>query len=185
MDQGARIYREYLAGNDQALCDIIERYRSGLTLFLNRYVHDLDLAEELTEDVFFRLVTKKPRFSDDYHFKTWLYTIGRNLAINHLKRAARQTELTPEVLERQSAESDALEDRYVLQERSRILYRALCRLRPEYSEALQLKYFEELSNAEIGTIMKKSRRQVENLIYQAKKALRAELKPEEFDDEDF
>ena len=41
------------------------------------------LAEELTEDTFVRIVTRKPQFSAKYSFKTWLYTIGRNLAINY------------------------------------------------------------------------------------------------------
>ena len=80
MDSGASNYQRYLAGDDDALVALVRDYKDGLLLFLNRYVRNLSLAEELTEDTFFRLVTKRPRFSPHYSFKTWLYTIGRNTA---------------------------------------------------------------------------------------------------------
>lgn len=49
---------------------------------------------------------------------------------------------------------------------------------------LSLAFFEDFSNAQTAEIMKKSRRQVENLIFRAKKSLKAELLKEGFDCED-
>jgi len=176
MDTGARNYQLFLSGDDEAMVDIIRDYQDGLILFLNRYTGNISEAEELAEDTFFRLVTKKPRFSPRYSFKTWLYTIARNLAVSHLRRRARQGTLNEQVQDPQAEE--ALEQKVYLEERSQILYKALGHLRPDYCEVLSLKYLEELDNKQVAKIMGKSCRQVENLAYQAKRALRAVLEQE-------
>ena len=76
MDNGAISYRRFLEGDDNALEEIVEDYKDGLILFLNGYVNNIYIAEELTEDTFFRLITKRPRFSGKSSFKSWLYAIG-------------------------------------------------------------------------------------------------------------
>ena len=86
MDNGASSYRRFLEGDDTGIVEIIRDYKDGLMLFLNRYVNNIHIAEELTEETFVRIVTRKPRFVAKYSFKTWLYTIGRNIAINYKKR---------------------------------------------------------------------------------------------------
>ncbi|MDE5862216.1 MAG: RNA polymerase subunit sigma-24, partial [Ruminococcus sp.] len=57
---------------------------------------------------------------------------------------------------------------------------AIRRLKKEYQQVLYLTYFEDFSNAETAVIMRKSRKQVENLLYNARKAMRSELEKEEF-----
>lgn len=82
------------------------------------------------------------------------------------------------------AEEDDLEKAYLKEERKIQVHRALAQLNPTYSRVLYLKFFEELTNAEIAAVMRKSKRQVENLLYQAKGSLRATLQKEGIDDED-
>ena len=60
------------------------------------------------------------------------------------------------------------------------MHRALHRLKPEYSQVLYLLYFEDFDNSQTAVIMKKSKRQIENLAYRAKKSLRQELEKEDF-----
>ena len=78
MDNGASSYRRFLDGDDKGLVEIVGDYKDGLILYLNGYVNNIFIAEELTEDTFFRLITKKPRYSGKSTFKSWLYAIGRN-----------------------------------------------------------------------------------------------------------
>ena len=59
-----------------------------------------------------------------------------------------------------------------------MLHKAIQRLKPEYEQVLYLSYFENFSNKETAAIMKKTTRQVENLLYNAKKALKNELEKE-------
>lgn len=78
------------------------------------------------------------------------------------------------------SEEDDLERMYIREENRRAVHRALGRLNPDYSQVLYLIYFEEMDNSEAAAVMRKSKRQVENLIYRAKSALRSELLKEGF-----
>lgn len=69
MDSGADSYRRFLDGDDEGLAEIVREYKDGLILYLNGYVNNLYIAEELTEDTFFRLITRKPKFSGKSTFK--------------------------------------------------------------------------------------------------------------------
>ena len=180
MDNGASSYRRFLEGDDSGIVEIIRDYKDGLILFLNRYVNNVHIAEELAEDTFFRLVTRKPRFTERHSFKTWLYTIGRNTAINHAKHSARILDVSAEDLERACRDEDTLERAYLQEERKITVHRALSRINGDYSQVLYLKFFEDLTNGQIAVIMKKNNRQIENLLYQAKRSLRSELNKEGF-----
>ena len=178
MDNGASSYRRFLEGDDNGIVEIIRDYKDGLILFLNRYVNNIHTAEELAEDTFFRLATRKPRFIDKYAFKTWLYTIGRNIAINHIKHLGKITNIPFEDLERIQNDEDALEQSYIKEEQRILLHKALSKIKSEYSQVLYLKFFEDLPNEQIAVVMKKNKRQIENLIYQAKQSLKSELDKE-------
>lgn len=180
MDNGASSYRRFLDGDDNGIVEIVRDYKDGLILFLTRYAGSVSLAEELAEDTFFRLVTRRPRFTARYSFKTWLYTIGRNTALNHLRRAGYLADVGPEALENEADETAELERACIREEDRRRVHRALSCVREDYGRTLYLKYFEDMDNREIGAVLGKSRRQVENLLYQAKRALRSELEKEGF-----
>ncbi len=76
MDNGASSYRRFLDGDDKGIAEIVGDYKDGLILYLNGYVNNIFIAEELAEDTFFRLITRKPRYSGKSTFKSWLYAIG-------------------------------------------------------------------------------------------------------------
>ncbi len=180
MDNGASSYRRFLAGDDEGLVELIGDYKDGLILYLNSFTGNICLAEELMEETFVKLVTKRPGFGHRCTFKTWLYTIGRNVATDYLRRCSRFKELSPENLEQLADDEESLEQSYLRTEERIILHRALHRLKPEYSQVLYLLYFEDFDNSQTAVIMKKSKRQIENLAYRAKKSLRQELEKEDF-----
>ena len=184
MDHGARSYRRFLDGDDNGIIEIIRDYKDGLTLFLNRYVDNIHVAEDLTEDTFFKLVSRKPRYTEKSSFKTWLYTIGRNVALSHLRRHSRISQISDEELALIQSDEESLEQSYLREERKILVNRSLSKLKPDYSQILYLKFFEEQSNEDIGRILHKSRRQVENLVYQAKKSLKSQLEQEGYTYED-
>lgn len=177
MDSGADAYRRFLAGEDGAIGEIVVSYRDGLMLYLNGYVHNLAVAEELTEDAFFRLMVRKPPFFHRYTFKTWLYTIGRNLTVDYLRHQARGK---TEALDNLAAETENLEQRYFREERKLAVHRAMSKLKTEYREALHLTYFEGLTNDQAGKVMGKNKSQLEMLLYRGKLRLKAELEKEGF-----
>lgn len=179
MDNGASSYRRFLDGDESGMVEIIRDYKDGLALYLNGFVGNISVAEDLMEDTFVKLVVKKPRYTAKFSFKTWLYTIGRNAAIDYLRKYRRRADITDVELEA-LPDAESLELSYIKEEQKLTLHRALGRLKTEYRQALYLSYFEELSNAEIAEVMRKSRRQIENLIYRGKQSLKSELEKEGF-----
>ncbi len=73
-----------------------------------------------------------------------------------------------------SDETD-IEREYLIEEQKIQLHTAMKKLKPEYAQVLYLKYFEEFDMDSIARIMKKSKKQVGDLTYRAKNALKAEL----------
>lgn len=176
-------YERFVEGDERALLELIGEYREGLTMYLNSYVHDLNAADELCGEVFIRLVLKKPKFCGRSSFKTFLYGVGRNLALQYLRRNRNQKTVTFE--DDLEIVSDANPVRAVLDdERKTALHRALAKIKREYAEVLWLTYFEELSIKEIARIMKKSPSAVKSLSHRARQALKAELEKEGFSYED-
>ena len=78
------------------------------------------------------------------------------------------------------AEVTGLEETVLDSEEKRQLNQAMNRIPEDYRMALHLVYFEELSYEEAGKVMKKNRKQVENLVYRGKNAARAILEKEGF-----
>ena len=181
--ESTELYMRFLAGDETALTELIGRYREGLTRFLNGYVHNQAVAEELMTETFVRLVVRRPRFSPRASFKTWLYTIGRRLATDHLRRAARTITLPPEEWALLDG-GEQPEQCYLRSERQQAVRRGLEQLCPDYRQALYLAYFEGFDNRQIAAVTGWNRRQVENRLYRAKGALKAILLQEGLDDAD-
>lgn len=181
MDNGAESYRRYIDGDDNGLVELIRDYKDGLTLYLTGITGSLSLAEELMEETFFKLAVKKPRFSGKSSFKTWLYAIGRNAAIDALRKSSRFSSSPAEAHTELPDERSSIEQNYIREEQKLILHRAIETLSSDYRQVLYLTFFEELSNSEAAKIMKKSNRQIENLLYRAKLALKSKLEKEGFE----
>lgn len=179
MDNGEKYYRQYLDGDDQGLYELIKLYRYGMNLYLTGIMGNMSDAELVTEDTFAELAIKKPEFKNKSSFKTWLYAIAGKLAVTYLRRNKKfDTVSLEDNIELESPTE--LENQYIKNEEKRMLHAALKKLKPEYRQVLYLSFFEDFSNKEISVIMKKSKRQVENLLYNAKKALRQKLEEDGF-----
>lgn len=176
-------YNRYLNGDNTALLEIIREYRGGLIMYLNSYVHDLNAADELSCETFVRLADKKPKFRGSSSFKTFLFGIGRNVALEYLRRSKIRIAEPLEEAAEIHADTD-LEREFLEKERNRQLYGAIGALKPEYAQALWLTYFEDLSNKEIAAVMKKSPNAVKVLLHRARLALKDELEKEGFEYED-
>ena len=179
MDNGAAYYRRFLDGDTNAIIDIIADYREGLVLFINGFVNDICTAEELAEDTFVKLCADKPKFSGKCSFKTWLYTIGKNAALTNLKQKSRHPSVSIDDIY-DVADKENIERNYIKDESKKQLLKALEKLNSDYKQVLYLVFFEDFSNTEAAKIMKKSERQIRNLLYRAKESLRNILEKEGF-----
>lgn len=180
MDEGTKWYAQYLNGDEQGFVEIVRAYRDGLMLYINGFVHNLSLAEELTEDVFVKLGVRKPKNKGGSHFKTWLYTIARHTAIDYLRKADRARTVSLDGCADVADEREYLERNYFSRERDVTVHRAMDRIKAEYRQALWLVYFEDFSYQQVAKVMGKSVHSVETLVYRARRSLKAALEKEGF-----
>ena len=172
MESDEALYLKYTgSGDENALKELLDRHRVGLTYFLYGYIHNMDDAEELMLDAFAVTVSKTAHFKSDKTFKTWLYTIGRNLAISRVRKQHISEVAVDEVPE----DVFSVEPEYFKGEKYKALYLALEKLKPDYRQVLFLTYFEDRSIDAVASIMKKTNKQIYNLIFQGKKALKGKL----------
>jgi RNA polymerase sigma-70 factor (ECF subfamily) len=76
----------YQRGDREAFAEIVHRYETPIYNFVLRQVRHGNAAEDVTQDVFLRLVQNAADFKHEARFSTWLYTIARNLCVDHLRK---------------------------------------------------------------------------------------------------
>jgi RNA polymerase sigma-70 factor (ECF subfamily) len=171
-----------LAGDEAAFAQLVRRYQRRLTAFLAQLVGDLELARELTQEAFIRAWSALERYDPTYRFSTWLFRIGHNLGIDHLRR--RRVQTTP--LTRQDRDGDEVD--VVLLDRSKdpfghlenrelaeALRTAINELRPEYRELVLLRHFAGLSYQDIADLKGMPLGTVKNKLFRTHSVLRRVL----------
>ena len=172
MDNGACSYRRFLDGDESAFDEIMKELFDGLVFFINRYVYDIHTAEDLAIDVFSELIVHRRRYNFKVSMKTYLFMLGRSRALDHIRRRKVIPFVELSWADGLTDERDTPEEAFLADERKRSVNAALSRLPDEMRIAVHLVYFEEMSYEEAARIMKKNRKQVDNLLYRAKKELR-------------
>lgn len=172
MEQDALIYRRFLDGDQTAFAEIIEMYRNPVTFFIQRYVSDICAAEDIAADVFMQLVVNPQKFNFKSSLKTYLFVMARSRALDHLRSLKRHPAVSIDDAAEQLADTQDLEEQVLQNDEKRRLHEAIRKLPEPQQIAVHLVYFENYSYEDAAKIMKKTRKQVDNLIYRAKQALR-------------
>lgn len=147
---------------------LVEEHQAKLCNFLFRYTRNRQDAEDLTQDTFVKAYRNLHRYDSKYAFSTWLYTIARRTAYNHF----RDTKPT-EALEYDLVETSATPDEEASRDdESNWVWQAAESLKPDFREALTLKYVDDLSIEEISRIMGKSQTNVKIILFRARNQLK-------------
>ncbi len=178
MDNGASSFRRFLDGEEEAFNEIMEELFRGLVFFINGYVNDVHAAEDLAIDVFADLIVHRHRYHFKVALKTYLYMLGRSRALDYIRH--RKVLSFVELSEAETvADQMALEEMMLADEQKRLVHEALNQLPNELREVVHLVYFEDMTYEEASKVLKKNRKQVDNLLYRAKRELRAILRKDD------
>ena len=170
MDRGLEVYQRFLEGDEKALDELIAMYRDPLTAFICGFTKDNDTAESIMIDVFVELIRHKG-FKGNSSLKTYLFAIGRNKALRHLKRNRRDFISLDEV-ENYISNDEIFTEKLVEDERKEMIHEAMDKLNPVSKEVIYLLYFEEMSYKEVSLVLRKSSKQIANIAHRAKQSLR-------------
>ena len=171
MDNGASSYRRFLEGDESAFDEIMKELFDKLVFFIDRYVNDIHTAEDIAIDAFSDLVVNKHRYNFKVTLKTYLFMLGRSRALNYIKHRKIIDFVELNEAEQAGLEQETLEEAILADERKMLVSNALSALSEDMRIVIHLVYFEDLSYEETAKIMKKNRKQVDNLLYRAKKEL--------------
>lgn len=100
----------YRAGDVRAFERLVARHEKPVWNFIRRFVRDPTTAEDLLQEVFLRVVKSADEWRGSAKFSTWLYTIARNLTVDHARRAVHRDATSLDGPERAGADA-TLHDR--------------------------------------------------------------------------
>ncbi len=77
---------EFSKGDKSAFEHLMKKYFSRVMNFIYRFTNNRDIAEELTQEVFIKVYNSGKNYVPKAKFRTWLYTIARNISLNEIRR---------------------------------------------------------------------------------------------------
>lgn len=168
------------AGDQAAFTELMGHYKGPVLNFVFRLTGDASGAEDIAQETFVRAYRNLHRFSfrqSSDRFSTWLFQLARHLAIDAMRRRQRRPaqslEVTPEgqVIADPSDPSNQAD----LAERSALIAAVISELPEDQRTALVLSVYEDLSYAEIASVMETTEKSVEARLYRARQFLRVRL----------
>lgn len=181
MIQDWMIINKIKMGDPDAWDILVHKYYDSVYFYcVRRCYGDCDIASDLTQDIFLKLVESLPRYRFIGKFQNYLYTMAVNTCNNYLKkRHIEQIELTDNF----TTDLDtSLIDEILHDERKETVQKALDLLPEIQREVVILRYYHDLKVKDIATITGVGVSTVQSCIYQGLRKLEKVLEREEFYD---
>jgi RNA polymerase sigma-70 factor (ECF subfamily) len=174
-------------GKENAYRELLARYERPVFSLVFRMVRDREIAEDLAQETFVKVLNNIDRYSPDFKFSSWLFKIANNLTIDHLRRRRLNTisiEGAPDAVTAESAQATSITivsgdesplEELESRELGQAIERAIAKLRPEYRACIMLRHVEDRSYEEIAEIVKLPLGTVKTYIHRARHELRVAL----------
>ena len=154
------------------ITELYNLYSDNVFKYVFYMVHDLHIAEDLTQETFIKVLRHLDTFQFQASIQTWVYQIARNTTLDYLRRKKLVGFFDPGKLVHliKGTEKSAI-DQVTQTEEKEQLYRHLFSLKKEYREVLILRKINELSVKETAVILKWSEDKVKSMTARALKKL--------------
>ena len=140
-------------GDRDAFRALYEAHKDRVYSIAYHFFHgDADAAGEVTQQVFLKLMREITRFRGDAAFSTWLYRLVVNACVDRSRRRRHDVSADPVVLDRVAARGSH-EERFARQEVAVSVQRAIAALPAKLRAAILLRYFEDLSYADMAAAL--------------------------------
>lgn len=170
-DNDFDIIRSVLNGQVNHYKTLVERYQSAIFHLLIQMVQHHDEAKGLTQEVFVKAYENLDKFNFKSKFFSWIYRIAINTAITYRKQQQRFVGI--EELPQQMVKP--VEEKMLAREKSTLLKKAVSKLADKYQSVIVLRYFEQLSYAEMAEILNITEKKVKSRLFDARKMLKTLL----------
>ena len=174
-------------GREAAYRELVRRYERPVFSLIFRMVRDREIAEDLAQDTFIKVLNHIDKYRPEFKLSSWLFKIANNVAIDHLRKrqldtisidgsphamSAAEVEATSfDVVARQESALDEMEAK----ELGSAIEIAIKKLRPEYRACIMLRHVEGRSYEEIAATLDLPLGTVKTYIHRARHQLRDAL----------
>lgn len=174
-------------GQEPAYRELVRRYERPVFSLIYRMVRNRELAEDLAQDTFVKVLNALGTYRPEFKFSSWVFKIANNVAIDQLRRRELETlslEGSPHATTPDAVEATTLElgtggesalDEVANRELGGEIERAIAKLRPEYRTCILLRHVEDRSYEEIAEVMDLPLGTVKTYIHRARHELRSML----------
>ena len=174
-------------GREAAFRELVRRYERPVFSLVHRMVRDREVAEDLAQDTFIKVLNHIDRYSPEFKFSSWIFKIANNAAIDHLRRRELDTlsldgsphAETPEAMQATALQIGARQesplDTVEAKELGGAIEIAIGRLRPEYRSCILLRHVEGRAYEEIAEMLDLPLGTVKTYIHRARNELRQAL----------
>ena len=174
-------------GLEPAYRELVRRYERPVFSLIYRMVRNRELAEDLAQDTFVKVLNALGTYRPEFKFSSWVFKIANNVAIDQLRRRELETlslEGSPHATTPDAVEATTLElgtggesalDEVANRELGGEIERAIAKLRPEYRTCILLRHVEDRSYEEIAEVMDLPLGTVKTYIHRARHELRSML----------
>lgn len=174
-------------GKEAAFRELIRRYERPVFSLIFRMVRDREIAEDLAQDTFIKVLNHIDRYRPEFKLSSWLLKIANNVAIDHLRKrqldtisidgsphASSAAEVEATQIDVAAKQENALEEMEA-KEIGKAIESAIESLRPEYRSCIMLRHVEGRSYEEIAAMLDLPLGTVKTYIHRARHQLREAL----------
>jgi len=167
------------SGNQMAYSKLLDYFWNHVYGFQLIRTENENDAEDITVQTFSKAFDKIDTYNDNYEFKTWLITISKNIHIDLIRKRKKnifETARNNEAIKKVLDDAPTAEDQLIIEQNLATLLEHIKKLKPHYQEVINLRYFNELSYADIATELNEPMNNVKVKLLRAKKLLSESLK---------
>ena len=165
------VQERFARGDRNAFEELFRQFQGEVFRWVMRIVRDRGIAEDLTVESFWKMYRAHARFDPSRAFGAWARRIATNLALDHLRRAKRETALVDEPADVASRGNPALQ-----RETRAEIAAAFEKLAPKLRVVARLSLIEEVPHREIAEALGISEAATRVRLFRATRILREELK---------
>lgn len=178
------VVRHAVAGREAAYRELIRRYQRPVFSLLYRMVRDRELAEDLAQETFVKVLNAVESYRPEFKFSSWIFKIANNTAIDHLRRRNLDTlslDGSPHAESADAVEATTLQisdgaesalEEVTARELGKQIEVAIAKLRPEYRACILLRHVEGRPYEEIAEMLDLPLGTVKTYIHRARNELR-------------
>ena len=172
--------RDKTSDAGEAFALFYNEYLEKVLRYIQYRVNDIQLAEDLTSAVFEKALTNFGKYSDKKaSFATWIFTIARNVVIDHYRLSRKRQSVSLEEVAAQSSGEKSPEEELERKDERERLHMCLAELAEDEQEIVRLKFGAELNNRQIAKMLGQSESNVGTKLYRAIRKMRSTFRGSE------